>query len=145
MPMRSFAEVARRHDVRAEEVLREHVVRRVLDEAVALEAVELDLPAGALARPRDLGLAERVARDLRLAPRLRQQVSHAVALHDRDDRGDGPRVDAHGERDVADARVDDQLVADTLVRRIVEPRDQLLRLGDAHARMQLREPARGRR
>ena len=61
-------EVARRHDVRAEELRRQHVIRHVLDEAVALEAVELDLPAGALARPRDLGLAERVARDLAARP-----------------------------------------------------------------------------
>ena len=72
MPMRSFASSPGGIDVAAEEVRRQHVVRRVLDEAVALEAVELDLPAGRLARPRDLGLTERIVRDLRRSPRARQ-------------------------------------------------------------------------
>src|SRR5690606_10260514 len=117
------------------------VVRHVLDEAVALETVELDLPARGLARPGRLGLAERVARDLWLAPRASQEVSCALSLRDRDDVRDRPRVDADRQLDVADARVDHELAVDARVLRLVERRHEALGILDAHARSELCEAA----
>ena len=51
------------------------MVRDVLDDAAAFEAIELGLPAGRFACPRDFGLAERIARDLRFAPHPGQQIA----------------------------------------------------------------------
>src|SRR5580704_97848 len=65
-----------------------------------------------------------------------------MALNDRDDAGDGAGVEPHGELHVADARVEDQLVAYALAIGLVQARHEPHCLAGRHAGVDPQQPTR---